>query len=600
MLISQNLQTTLKIGFTLLFSLLIVVPGKWTVRETSLSSPAIIQPGQQAMRAVWVTPWSITRPEDVDRVLQRVVAGGFNTIFVCIFYEGQTLYPSALANSHEIVETGFDPLAYIMNHVHRQNIEVHAWFIAGKASDGIESPLLTEHPDWGLIGPDGGPIAWLNFTRPEVRQFISDLAIEVVARYGVDGVHLDYIRYPNPEWGFDAYSMDAFQDEYGLDANKLRYEELPAYGVFTGNPLISPSTAQVLATFANGYPAVTLNRYGEGEVVLFNWQANQRKVAVNSEILQRAIQRLLQPGGSVYLLRSETNAKTYGYSGLNQVQVWLEFLGWETQAVGEAEVGGLNPDSVLVMPNIYLISTGTAAQLANFVQQGGGVIFIDGPTPSMHLPQIQVITGMRMRGFYFEEAMIMTATGEHELIPTNQDEACMDSFVAWDALWKEFRRKGVTLTVQHVHQRLKSTFPQVTVSAVVPTNPEAARQVFMQDWPEWLQTGSIDLLIPLTYVERASELGTMLKAWEPAINGDVRIAFGLISYTGGDSTRSPKTAAQLMTEIERVRQTGVFDFAIFELDSISDDQLSALEQDAQMTKPPSSSFRVYLPMVFDP
>ena len=44
---------------------------------------------------------------------------------------------------------------------------------------------------------------WLNFTRPDVRRFVGDLMLEAVSRYGVDGVHFDYTRYPGGAWGFD-------------------------------------------------------------------------------------------------------------------------------------------------------------------------------------------------------------------------------------------------------------------------------------------------------------------------------------------------------------------------------------------------------------
>ncbi len=202
------------------------------------------------LRGVWVQGRSIATREKIDEVLKQAEAGQFNAIFVDVFDSGRAMYPSRLTDQSDKVEPGFDPLAYLVPEAHRRHIQVQAWFAVGRIGDETGSPILSRHPDWGLVGPDGGTIAWLNFARPDARQFMSYLMLEVVERYGVDGIHFDYTRYPGPEWGFDAYSITAFAQQYGLDLNQLRYADLPAYGQFEANPLTQPGTAQVLATFA--------------------------------------------------------------------------------------------------------------------------------------------------------------------------------------------------------------------------------------------------------------------------------------------------------------------------------------------------------------
>jgi uncharacterized lipoprotein YddW (UPF0748 family) len=588
MLVSLLTRTILKLSLAL--SLVFVLSGLSNLSVVFL--PIVpsngSQPEQLKMRGVWVTPSSISTQEKVDHMLQRVEAGRFNAVFACVFYQGQSLFSSALVKTHPMVEPGFDPLAYLVNEAHRRNIEVHAWFVVGQQiTRRGENPLLAEHPDWRLVGPDGGSIDWLNFNRPEVRQFLGSLAYEVKEQYGVNGVHLDYIRYPRPELGFDTNSMEAFQADYGLDANQLRYADLPAYGSFEANPLTNPSTANILATFSNGYPAVALNQYGAGEVVLMNWQANQRNVALSSEILKRSLMRLLQPGGGTFLLRSATNAERYGYDGLTQAKEWLEYLGWPAQELDEPGLESLDSASVLVLPNIYQITQNTASKMANFVQNGGGMIILDGPTPSIKLTEIQAITGMQSRGKYFKEHTIMIATGEHPLIPTSQREASLELFQSWDAMWKDFLRKGVTLTVQEVNQRVKSTSPHGIVSAVQPSaNQERARELLMQDWQTWLQGGIIDVLIPLAYVNRTDELQPILDAWQPAIQQYWPITFGIKSYVDKGSTKVPKTPDQLITEIGMLRQAGINDFVIYEFDTLTDEQLAALAEDAHSTTSP--------------
>jgi uncharacterized lipoprotein YddW (UPF0748 family) len=528
------------------------------------------------LRGVWVQGRSLQTKEQVDAVLDRAQAGRFNTIFAGVFGDGRTVYPSRLTDQNEKIAPGFDPLAYLVPEAHRRNIQVHAWFSVGRIGDETGSPILARYPEWGLVGPDGETIAWLNFTRPDARQFVADLMLDVVERYKVDGLHFDYTRYPGAEWGFDAYSRDAFRASSGLDLNQLRYADLPAYGLFEANALSEPDTAEVLATFANGWPAVTLNQYGQGEVVVLNWQANERTVAAGAEILQRSLRRLLGSNGQVYLLRSKTNAEEYGDVGFTNVATWLHDLGWQPVEVAETDVSALDADSVLVMPNVYLISDKTAGQLADFVRQGGGVIFIDGPTRAIGQADIQAITGMKARGDYFSEWTLLTATGEHPLIPTSQREADLSTYQRLDAQWKEFRAQGVSAVIQEVYQRVRAQHPEVIVSATITSDQQQAAQANLQDWQAWLRNGTIDVLIPRAYVNDIEDLPAVLETWQPAVQEYGRVVFGVIDFVENGKADEPKPPHRLLAEIELAQAAGTNGVMIFDLDRMSDEQLQAL------------------------
>ena len=548
------------------------------------------------LRGTWVQGRSI-RTKDlkglrskIDEVLRRATTGDFNAIFVSVFSDGRTAYRSQLAERREgigpvdKVEPGFDPLAYLVREAHGRNIQVHAWFAVGRIGDEEGSPILGQHPDWGLVGPEGQRIAWLNFARPEARQFMSDLMLEVVEGYGVDGVHFDYTRYPGPEWGFDAYSLEVFTKQYGLDLNQLRYSELPAYGLFEANVLGSPASAQVLATFANGLPAVTINSYGKGEVIVLNWKANQRMVAAGGEILQRSLRRLLAADGEVYLLRSETNGKEYGYEGFLAGLEWLRDLGWAPIKVSDQvgpvgkKVPDLSPDSVLVMPNIYLISKKTADRLADFVSRGGGVIFIDGPTRSIGLEEMQAMTGMTKRGGYFKEWTLMTAAGEHPLIPNSQRGGDLRTYHKWDARWKEFRKQSINALIEDVFRRVKAKDSEATVSVTITSDQEQAAQEDLQDWRAWLEGGYVDLLIPRVYIDDLEALTLALGEWGPVVQDHDRLTFGLIVFVDQDGSEEPKPPGQLLTEIEMVQAAGSNGLMIFDLDRMSDEQLQAMSE----------------------
>jgi uncharacterized lipoprotein YddW (UPF0748 family) len=524
-------------------------------------------------RGLWVSAKSITTPEMIDDVLQRVEAGGFNSIFVNVFYDGQALYDSTLVEKYDKVDNGFDPLAYLVPQAHQRGIQVHAWFVVGRI-DEPDSPIFHTHPDWSLVGPDGGTLPWLNLVHSDVQGFISDLMMETVERYGIDGIHFDYTRYPGSEWGFDLHTIREFTEEYGIDLSQLRYADLPAYGLFDGNPLTHPGSAEVLARFENGIPAVVINQYGEGESILLNWKANQRTVAVASEIMQRGLQRLVD-GGQVHVLRSETNADEYGYDSIDETMAWLTYLGWEPVETSEAEVARLENGSVLVLPNVYLISTETASHLAGFVQRGGGVIFIDGPTKSIHLREIQALTGMRSRGIYYRGNMLMTSSVRHDLIPLSERNANLKSYRKWDATWREFRMRGISNLIRDIKERVKAQHPDVMISVTITSDQDEARERFLQDWQTWLEDGYVDLLIPRGYVDGVNELESALDAWQPVIREhSPKIVFGVIAYTEEEAVPASKPPEQLLTEIRMTLDSGSNGFMIFDLGRMSDNQLS--------------------------
>jgi hypothetical protein len=402
--------------------------------------------------------------------------------------------------------------------------------------------------------------------------------METVEHYGVDGIHFDYIRYPGPEWGFDPYSIQEFTDRYGIDLNQLRYADLPAYGLFEGNPLTYPGSAEVLASFGNGIPAVVVNRYGTGESILLNWKANQRTVAVASEIMQHGLQRMVNSGRQVYVLRSETNGNEYGYDSFEQAMEWLIYLGWQPVETSEAEIDDLAAGTALVLPNVYLIAAETAAHMADFVHRGGGVIFIDGPTRSIHLEEIQAITGMRSRGIYYKGDMLMVPVDAHPLIPISQRDTELEGYKEWDRNWREFREQGINELILEIYDRVKAVHPDVTVSVTITSDQDEARDRYLQDWQTWLEDGYVDLLIPRGYVEDLNELVPVLNAWRPVMKQyNPKIAFGLISYTEKGKSYTTKPPEQLLTEFKMAREAGSNGFMIFDLGRMSNNQLSALK-----------------------
>ncbi|MGC8998553.1 MAG: glycoside hydrolase family 10 protein [Candidatus Bathyarchaeia archaeon] len=89
---------------------------------------------------------------------------------------------------------GWDPLKVAVEEAHNFGLELHAWFCVFR---DIRLANVTR-PDLAMISIDGERSEeWVCPRNEEVRMYVKSLIAEVVSKYNVDGVHVDYIRYPN-------------------------------------------------------------------------------------------------------------------------------------------------------------------------------------------------------------------------------------------------------------------------------------------------------------------------------------------------------------------------------------------------------------------
>lgn len=595
----------LKYTLLFIFSVLLLLPLCWSSPEREETSPPTVEsspspasstllpvtatltpptatpryplPDLDRIRGVWVQAYDLTNPTAVDRMLDRAERGGFNTLYVNVYLKGSTLYDSHFTAKYAPIKEDFNPLAYLVPEAHQRDLQVHAWYVVGSVGTEPPSPLV-EHPEWELLGPDGKSSGWLNFTRLDVRQFLSDLMMESVTRYGVDGLHLDYTRYPGPEYGFDPYTKTEFGEATGVDLDQLRYGELPAYGTFKGNPLIVPSTAEVLATFDDGLPAVTLNSYGAGKALLLNWDATRRTIALGGVLLKNSLPVLQEDPKDLYLLNSATNAVKYGTRDFNRARDWLADLSLSSQPVTEAEIPVLSGGSVLILPNVYLISAQTARDLADFMKRGGGLIFLDGPTPSIHHADLRAVTGMRFRGRYFEKEALILPAADHPLLPCSDRGRNIEEYRSYDQVWKEFRKQGINALIRDLYHRAKAANPELLVSVTVSDDQFSTANEVLQDWPTWLSERTTDQLIPRFYVDQHAELTPLFEDWTEALGENGRTTIGLIVYSGGDTIKQPKPSSQLAEEIRSAWEKGSRGILIFDLDNMSEEQLTTVSQ----------------------
>ncbi len=214
-----------------------------TISAGCATSPRVMEP----MRAIWVTRFDYKSADDVTRIIDNCADAGFNAILFQVRGNGTVFYPSEIepwAEQLGYQDPGFDPLALALEQAHGRGVQLHAWVNVMPAWCGPDEPAIEEqlyftHPEWFWYDKDGnrqpllhqvgdrkrGWYASLNPCLPEAREYLVGVFRELVANYELDGLHMDYIRFPNervvpgekiPDYPRDERTLALYREETGL------------------------------------------------------------------------------------------------------------------------------------------------------------------------------------------------------------------------------------------------------------------------------------------------------------------------------------------------------------------------------------------------
>jgi uncharacterized lipoprotein YddW (UPF0748 family) len=195
------------------------------------------------IRAIWLDRGTIVKagsPEGLARVFDRLHAAGINTVFLETVNAGYPIYPSQVAPEQNPLTLGWDPLQAAIELAHARNMELHAWMwtfavgnerhnlLVGKPAD-YPGPVLAAHPDWanrddkGRVQHRASGKFFLDPANSQARAYLRQIANEIATQYDVDGLQLDYIRYPFQDpsaertYGYGAAGRSQFQQQAGVD-----------------------------------------------------------------------------------------------------------------------------------------------------------------------------------------------------------------------------------------------------------------------------------------------------------------------------------------------------------------------------------------------
>jgi uncharacterized lipoprotein YddW (UPF0748 family) len=198
-------------------------------------------------RALWVLRTSLTTPENIATLVRSARDSGFNTLLVQVRGRGDAYYLGSVEpRAADLLRQPdiFDPLKSVVEAGHAGGLRVHAWVNVNLISSATDLPAAREHvvyrhAAWLMVPRDiaqqlasiepespayVGKLARWTRTQPneieglytspiipEAADYTDSIVRDLVRRYAVDGIHLDYARYPSDRFDYSRPAIREFR-----------------------------------------------------------------------------------------------------------------------------------------------------------------------------------------------------------------------------------------------------------------------------------------------------------------------------------------------------------------------------------------------------
>ncbi len=146
-----------------------------------------------------------------DRCAQIGVTDAF---FLSKGLSGRCAFPTSFAPP---MHDGRDLLSEAISAAHGRGIRLHAWFTSAQ-----DAAYCAEHPDSGLVHFTKGPSNTIvSIADRAYARHLHAIVGDLLERYPVDGLHLDYIRYNHLLYGWSESDTARYR-QFGADVSRIR------------------------------------------------------------------------------------------------------------------------------------------------------------------------------------------------------------------------------------------------------------------------------------------------------------------------------------------------------------------------------------------
>jgi uncharacterized lipoprotein YddW (UPF0748 family) len=194
------------------------------------------------IRGLWVVRDALNTPQRIDSLMHLARACGFTDLYVQIRGRGDAYYNSKYESKAEAIkDRDFDPLAYILKLNESDSIRIHAWvnvfYVWSKDTlPGDQNHIVNQKKGWlarpknhvNLLSDYPNSVKEANIEglyvsplHPEAQAHFLDIIKDILQHYPVDGIHLDYIRYPDQSFDFHPDVIKGFRNRYVLNPEQF-------------------------------------------------------------------------------------------------------------------------------------------------------------------------------------------------------------------------------------------------------------------------------------------------------------------------------------------------------------------------------------------
>ena len=162
------------------------------------------------MRGIWVHLFdrSLKTKENILAFLDTAAAANFNTVIVQAARRHDAFYDSDVLprTTDDEMTDGLDMLGTLVPAAHERGLDVHVWYAVAPTMHAtmVDEDLGPDHitnqhgfgtdDPWLQAGNDRS-YAYMDPAIPGFQEHVAAMYRDVVERYDVDGIHLDYLRY---------------------------------------------------------------------------------------------------------------------------------------------------------------------------------------------------------------------------------------------------------------------------------------------------------------------------------------------------------------------------------------------------------------------
>jgi len=192
-------------------------------------------------RYIWVVRNTLTNKDSIDRLIDFATENRFNNILVQVRGRGDAFYNSELIpKSNLIRDINFDPLAYLIPKAREKGIKIHAWvnvylLWSARTKPVQKNHILYSNPEWldqkstrplnikkemrnFNGGKNGNEGFYLAPHHPQVNKYLLKVFKDLVSRYDLNGLHLDYVRFHDSGYGNNPVAILNYEKIYGADS----------------------------------------------------------------------------------------------------------------------------------------------------------------------------------------------------------------------------------------------------------------------------------------------------------------------------------------------------------------------------------------------